>query len=122
GITRPGLVIATRPRALVTTPAAATVRYRGPLLDYGNVIILEPEAGILLVLAGLDVVYGDTGEVLPGGSPVGLMGGDDRAGDAMLTEQTVTEPTERSQTLYVELRQNNTPVDPGDWFKTDKDD
>ena len=45
GITRPGIVIATRPHALVTTPAPATVRYRGPLLDYGNVIILEPQAG-----------------------------------------------------------------------------
>ncbi len=33
GIVRPGIVMATRPRALVTTPAAATVRYRGPLLD-----------------------------------------------------------------------------------------
>ena len=37
------------------TPAPATVRYRGPLLDYGNVIILEPEAGIAYVDAD-DVV------------------------------------------------------------------
>ncbi|MEZ5674302.1 MAG: hypothetical protein R3D81_03325 [Thalassovita sp.] len=39
GIARPGVVLATRPRALVTTPTAATIRYLGPLLDYGNVMI-----------------------------------------------------------------------------------
>ena len=120
GIARPGLVIATRPRALVTTPAAATVRYRGPLLDYGNVIILEPEAGILLVVAGLDVVYGATGEVLPGGSPIGLMGGTDPGTDALLIANPTSPGAERSQTLYVEIREDNTPVDPETWFLTDE--
>ncbi|MRU14925.1 peptidase M23 [Roseovarius sp. A21] len=120
GIARPGIVMATRPRALVTTPAPATVRYRGPLLDYGNVIILEPQAGILLVLAGLDVVYGDTGQVLPGGSPVGLMGG--TAPDADLISSASLQETgaEHSETLYIEVRENNSPVDPAQWFKTDE--
>ena len=86
GITRPGLVLATRPNALVTTPAAATIRYHGPLLDYGNVIILEPEAGVLLVLAGLQTVYGEIGEVVPGGGPVGLMGGPALDAGAILTQ------------------------------------
>jgi septal ring factor EnvC (AmiA/AmiB activator) len=44
GVARPGVVLATHPNALVTTPWPASVRYAGPLLDYGNVIILEPEA------------------------------------------------------------------------------
>lgn len=120
GITRPGLVIATRPRALVTTPAPATVRYRGPLLDYGNVIILEPQAGILLVMAGLDVVYGKTGEVLPGGSPVGLMGGPDTGADGLLPRESGGTGAGQTETLYIEVRQDNTPVDPEAWFKTDK--
>ena len=71
GVTRPGVLIATRPRALVTTPTAATIRYRGPLLDYGLVMILEPQADLLFVIAGLDVVYGEIGQVLPAGSPIG---------------------------------------------------
>jgi septal ring factor EnvC (AmiA/AmiB activator) len=122
GITRPGIVIVTAPHALVTTPAAATLRYSGPLLDYGNVIILEPQAGILLVFAGLDVVYGKAGEVLPGGSPVGLMGGaDGQAGlDLLLTGQQA--PTAKAKTLYIEVRQDNSPVDPELWFMTDKGD
>lgn len=120
GIARPGLVVAARPHALVTTPAAATLRYRGPLLDYGNVIILEPEAGILLVLAGLDVVYGTTGQVLPGGSPVGLMGGTAPGADALLIGNSAGTGADRSQTLYIEVRENNTPVDPETWFQTDE--
>lgn len=122
GIKRPGIVVATRPRALVRTPAAATVRYRGPLLDYGNVIILEPQSGILLVFAGLDVVYGQTGQVLPGNSPVGLMGGAGAEGDLLLAADSQDTGSERTQTLYIEVRQDNSPVDPLAWFKTDKDD
>jgi len=124
GIARPGIVVATRDRALVTTPVPATLRYRGPLLDYGNVIILEPQAGLLLVFAGLGTVYGRTGEVLPGGSPVGLMGGDG-AGGALLAADTGEARDDggagRGQTLYIEVRQDNSPVDPLKWFATDKE-
>ncbi len=125
GIARPGIVMAAPPRAVVTTPAAATLRYHGPLLDYGNVAILEPQSGILLVLAGMDVVYGQIGEVLPGGSPVGLMGGVGPAGaqadDEIVPSELLEAATEWTQTLYIEVRQDNTAVDPALWFKTDKD-
>ncbi|VAW05045.1 Peptidase, M23/M37 family [hydrothermal vent metagenome] len=120
GIIRPGIVMVTAPYALVTTPAAATLRYSGPLLDYGNVIILEPQSGILLVLAGLDVVYGQAGEVLPGGSPVGLMGGIDGQSGADLLQTVQETTTAKAKTLYIEVRQDNSPVDPELWFKTDK--
>ncbi|MEL6647697.1 MAG: peptidase M23 [Pseudomonadota bacterium] len=120
GIARPGIVMATRPRALVTTPAPATIRYRGPLLDYGNVIILEPEAGILLVIAGLDVVYGEAGEVLPGGSPVGLMAGPDTGDDGLVPRSEEGAGVANSESLYIEIREQNEPVDPALWFKTDR--
>lgn len=125
GITRPGIVMAAPPRAVVTTPAAATLRYHGPLLDYGNVAILEPQSGILLVFAGMDVVYGQIGQVLPGGSPVGLMGGVGDTGthqdDEIVPAELLEAATEWTQTLYIEVRQDNTAVDPALWFKTDKD-
>ncbi|WP_306006342.1 murein hydrolase activator EnvC family protein [Aquicoccus porphyridii] len=117
GIRRPGIVVATRPRALVSTPAAATIRYRGPLLDYGNVMILEPQSGLLLVVAGLDVVYGDTGQVLPAGSPIGLMGGADPEIGAILQQTGEGAGTDRSETLYIEVREDNKPVDPETWFR-----
>ena len=49
GIKRPGIVVATSDNALVRTPTAATIRYRGPLLDYGLVSILEPQKDILYI-------------------------------------------------------------------------
>ena len=116
GIARPGLLLATRPRALVTTPWAATLRYRGPLLDYGNVMILEPATGYLLVLAGLDLVYGNVGDVLPQGTPVGLMGGTDAAAAEFLTAAQEGGGEERTETLYMELRLGANPIDPTDWF------
>lgn len=112
GIQRPGVLIATRPAALVTSPFAATIRYRGPLLDYGNVMILEPEANTLLILAGLDTVYGDTGDVIPSGSPVGLMGGN----DGNLTNSAQSSGLNRTETLYIETRLGSNTVDPTTWF------
>lgn len=119
GVSRPGVLLATRPRALVTAPAPATIRYLGPLLDYGNVIILEPGPGTLLVLAGLDLVYGRTGEVVPAGAPLGLMGGTETAPDAILPQDSTG--TGRPETLYIEIRMDQVPVDPAEWFGELKD-
>jgi septal ring factor EnvC (AmiA/AmiB activator) len=104
GVRRPGLALATRPAALVTSPAAATIRYLGPLRDYGNVMILEPGDGYLVVLSGLGAVYGQVGQVVAAGAPLGLMGGAPQAGDG------------ETETLYLEVRQGTEPQDPRDWF------
>lgn len=116
GIVRPGLVIAARPRALVTSPTAATVRFRGQLLDYGNVIILEPAPQVLIVVAGLSEVFGEAGQVLPQGAPIGLMGGEQPGVDAILTESASGVGGGRSETLYLEVREGQSEVDPATWF------
>ncbi len=116
GVTRPGVILAARPRALVTAPTAATLLFHGPLLDYGNVVIIEPAAGVLFVFAGLAEVYGTPGQVLPAGTPLGLMGGDQPTVDAILTETTGVGGPGATQTLYLEVRDGQSPVDPGLWF------
>lgn len=117
GVRRPGWVIATRPLTLVTTPWPVTLRYLGPLLDYGQVAILEPDEGFLLVLAGLGQLFGTVGEVLPQGTPVGLMGGAQGAStQAFLMSAAEGGGAEATETLYMELRWNGSPVDPTDWF------
>ncbi len=121
GITRPGIVLATRPRALVTTPTPATIRYRGPLLDLGNVVILEPQADTLFVFSGLSDVYGEAGQVVPEGTPVGLMGGTDPEIGTILSTSSEGTGTDRSETLYIEVRVSGDAVDPETWFQTDKD-
>lgn len=116
-VRRPGWVVATRPLTLVTTPWPATVRYLGPLLDFGEVAILEPGEGYLLVLAGLGQLFGEVGEVLPKGAPVGLMGGSSAAEDqAFLISSPQGGGAEATESLYMELRWNGTPVDPAEWF------
>lgn len=115
GIARPGWVIATQPRALVTLPAAASVRYAGPLLDYGNVIVVEPEPGYLLLVAGLAETYVQAGDVLGQGAPLGLMGGDVAPDSGLGSGQT------RRETLYMEVRQDGTPADPGRWFGSNEE-
>ncbi|MCH2165795.1 MAG: peptidoglycan DD-metalloendopeptidase family protein [Marinovum sp.] len=108
GVTRPGVLIATGGQALVTTPVPATIRYVGPLLNFGLVTILEPEADTLFVFGGMAQVFGEAGQVLPPGDPVGLMGAS-QSGDG--TGNT------RPETLYIEVRQNGQPVDPAGWFR-----
>ncbi len=121
GVKRPGVILGTRPRAIVTSPTAATIRYRGPLLDLGNLVILEPQPGLLFVFSGLQEVYGDTGQVIPEGTPVGLMPGETPEIGAILSTSGDGTGTERSETLYIEVRQDNSPVDPESWFRTSKD-
>ncbi|TLP68822.1 peptidase M23 [Parasedimentitalea maritima] len=121
GISRPGLLIAARPRAMVASPTAATIRYRGPLLDLGNVVILEPQPDMLFVLSGLAEVFGEAGQVIPKGTPVGLMGGVTPEVGAILSLSGEGAGTDRTETLYIEVRLNDSPVDPEIWFRTDKD-
>lgn len=116
GIRRPGITIAARARALVTSPWAATIRYRGPLLDYGNVMIIEPGGGFLLIFAGLETVYGEVGEVIAAGTALGLMGGSDTQSSEFLAGTTDGSGARDTETLYMELRQGAEPVDPAPWF------
>lgn len=121
GVKRDGIIVAARPRALVISPTSATIRYRGPLLDLGNVVILEPQANTLFVLSGLAEVFGETGQVIPAGAPVGLMGGNDPEAGAILSLTSDGAGTDRSETLYIEVREGGNPVDPETWFQTAKD-
>lgn len=120
GVTRPGWVIATAPAALVQTPWPATIRYRGPFLDYGNVMIVEPARGYLMIFAGLAQVFGEVGDVLKAGDPVGLMGGAEAPaqefGSQFVADAARGDQAGRSESLYLELRQGNETLDPADWF------
>lgn len=120
GVARPGLILATPARALVTAPWPASVRYAGPLLDYGNVIILEPEGEYLMVIAGLGTLYVSAGDLVSSRGALGLMPGDAAvpSGD-LLRDVQPTGATDLTETLYIEVRVGETPVDPANWFSID---
>lgn len=105
-----GAAIGTRPRAVVTTPAEGTVVFAGPFRSYGRVLIINAGGGYYLLLAGMDVIQVEVGQFLLAGEPVAQMG-EVAAPAAALG---VVEPD--SPVLYVELRKDGTPVDPGPWW------
>lgn len=113
GVVRPGLLLGTEGGALVRAPWPGSIRYRGPLLDYGNVILLEPAEDYLIVMAGLDAVYPRPGEVVGDGAALGLMPGAVVGADEFVSTSTVAQGGE---TLYLELRHRGAPIDPAQWF------
>lgn len=115
-VRRPGLVVETPALAIVKAPADAVVRYAGPFLEYGYVTVLEPDAGTMVVLAGLAQLQVRTGATVKRGDLLGLMGG-----HSPVVEESVTpEPAQGTgpgETLYIEIRQGRGPVDPEPLFK-----
>jgi septal ring factor EnvC (AmiA/AmiB activator) len=90
--------------ARVVTPCAGTVMFAGPFPAYGLMIIADCGGGTSIVLAGMSHLDVAQGQRLAHGQPVGSMQG-----------YAATAAT-RQPVLYVELRQNGTPVDPAAWL------
>lgn len=116
---RPGIVLQVEGLSQVVAPWAATVRYAGPFLDYEQIIVLEPQTGWLLVLAGLSDVQRVPGEVILQGEPLGLLTGSRRDDTGFLVEPAAQSAPNPIRTLYVELRRAGNPVDPAPWFRFD---
>ncbi len=116
GIRRPGWTVAAERGALVTAPVSGTVRFTGPLLDQGTVVIMEPRAGELLILAGLGEAYAERGEIVSKGTPLGQMGGVEASEQENLIETARDGGQRRSETLYIEVRQGGDAVDPTSRF------
>ncbi len=102
--------------AQVTAPWDATIRYAGPLIDYGQVVVLEPQADYLVVIAGLAHVDRTAGEAVLAGEKLGDLGGSLPTGDEILLEQAAGGGQIRQETLYLEIRRSGKPLDPADWF------
>ena len=116
GVHRPGLVLGAPPLSLVSAPADAIVRYAGPFLDYGYVVVLEPESGTLVVLAGLARLQVGTGAAVRRGEPLGLLGGRSLDVEEYVMLPDADTGAGGNETLYIEVRQGQGPVDPEPLF------
>jgi septal ring factor EnvC (AmiA/AmiB activator) len=67
----------------------------------------------------MDEVFGEVGQVIPQGSPIGLLGGETPNARAILTQSEPDNGGVASQTLYLEVRDGQSPVNPSDWFALD---
>ena len=120
GIVRPGIIIRTKDNEIVTSPIVSTILYAGPLLDFKMVSILEPDEGVLLIFAGLDQVFVKPGQIIPKSGPIGLMGSRNTNSKNFITEKELNSGR-LSQSLYIEVRVNDKPQDPFDWFDFNKE-
>lgn len=109
GGTEKGVSLATRPGAQVTAPADGWVVYAGPFRSYGQLLILNVGGGYHLLLAGMDRISVDLGQFVLTGEPVAAMGNGSRIAGLLATGSS-------RPVLYIELRKDGIPVDPGPWW------
>jgi septal ring factor EnvC (AmiA/AmiB activator) len=97
-----GVTLATPKGARVASPGAGLVQYVGPVKGWGVILILRLSGGYHLVLAGLDRPAINVGQSVAAGQAVGWM------------------PDGRQSTseLYMEVRDQGSPVDPARWLKS----
>jgi septal ring factor EnvC (AmiA/AmiB activator) len=105
-----GVSIATPPKATVATPIDGWVIYAGPYRTYGQLLILNAGGGYYLVMAGMERTNVSVGQFVLAGEAVGSMG-DATERTAAAAAIGAVEPV-----LYIELRKNETPIDPGPWW------
>ncbi len=110
GGTSQGISIVTRAEAQVVAPADGWVVYAGPYLNYGQILIFNVGGGYNVVLAGLEATSVQLGQFVLMGEPVGQMG-TKTIGQTVATGAGMSRPT-----LYIEFRDNGSPVDPARWW------
>ena len=110
GVMSRGLVYAAVAGADVFAPFDGKIAYAGPFRGYGKVALIDHGRGYHTLLTGLDRIDVTVGDWVLGGEPLGALG------------QGVSRKAGRrgsgagAPKLYVELRKNGEPVDPGPWF------
>jgi septal ring factor EnvC (AmiA/AmiB activator) len=105
-----GLSIVTRAQAPVAAPADGWVLYAGDYLNYGQIVILDVGQDHTILLAGLAAVNTKVGQFVRMGETLGTMG-------SRTIGRTVASSAGASrQTLYIEMRNKNTPIDPTGWW------
>jgi septal ring factor EnvC (AmiA/AmiB activator) len=105
-----GVTFAAAGGARVASPGPGYVQYVGPVKGWGVILILRLAGGYHLVLAGLDRTSVSVGQSVAAGEAVGFMpDGRQPAKDAAAREKA-------PQELYLEVREQGAPVDPGRWL------
>ncbi len=98
GVSSKGITIKSRSEAQVISPFDGSVIFAGPFRGYGKIIIVEHGEHYMSLLAGLENIDCEVGQMLLAGEPIGQMPKNDEA------------------KLYVELRKDSRPIDPEAWI------
>ena len=95
-----GVTLAAPRGSRVLSPGAGAVQYVGPVKGWGDIAILRLAGGYHLVLAGLERTSVEVGQSVAAGQPVGW----------------VPDGRQSTSELYLEVRDQGTPVDPARWL------
>jgi septal ring factor EnvC (AmiA/AmiB activator) len=106
---KPRLIFTARSSARVFAPWSGEVRFSGEFLNYGKVIIIEPEPDYLIVLTGLYKINYTVGDRVDRGAVVGyLEAPTDFGNNTDLLGESV---------LGMEIRHKNKLIDPAPWLQ-----
>lgn len=97
-----GIRVKTRSEAQVIAPFDGEVVFSGPFRDYGQILIISHGDGYHSLLAGMDKIFGEVGEWILAGEPIG--------------EMEKIEEKKKAAELYLELRYNNVAFNPLPWI------
>jgi len=76
GLASTGLTLAPVSGAQVVAPGRGRVAFAGPYRGFGRIVIIEHDAGWTSLVTGLDRLNVAVGDIVIGGSPLGVVGGD----------------------------------------------
>jgi murein hydrolase activator len=111
GSTLHGVAVATQKSAQITAPVDGKVEFAGPFRSYGQLLILNPGEGYLVLLAGMTEISAEIGQTIRAGEPLGNMG-NGPSSVTLLGDQI----QEARPVLYVEFRKNGEAVDSAQWW------
>ena len=95
-----GMTLSVTRGSKAVSPAAGLVQYVGPVKGWGVIVILRLAGGYHLVLAGLERTSVQAGQSVAEGQAVGW----------------VPDGRQSNSELYLEVREQGSPVDPGRWL------
>jgi murein hydrolase activator len=110
GGTEKGLLVATRPQAIVAAPYDGWIAFSGPYRSYGQLLIINAGEGYYMVLAGMERINVEAGQFVLAGEPVANMG-DGSVKTAAAIAIGAAQPI-----LYVEFRKDGAAIDPSPWW------
>jgi septal ring factor EnvC (AmiA/AmiB activator) len=102
-----GISLRTRPEARIIAPADGWVVYAGRFRSYGQLLILNAGGGYHLLFAGMGRIDASVGQFVLAGEPIAVMAS---------SASAKGESGESRPVLYVELRKDGRPIDPGPWW------
>lgn len=108
GQTNQGLRISSVNESQVVTPFDGTIVFAGPFLEHDQLLLIEAGEGYHILLSGMARIYGQVGDRLLAGEPVGIMGKSDGLRGSRLENNR--------NLLYLEFRKDGEPINPLPWL------